>query len=272
MSQVMNAIIGGLALGGTYTLMALGLVVAFRATGTFNIAHGGLVVIAAFVTASLQAEQGLSFGISALVAVGLVATIGAVFYKLVLERTVGMSHFVGLVSAIGLAAILEGSVSIFYGAREFSLTIPIMPTGVVEILGVRIKSASVVMTLITIGLGIVVALVFRYTHLGTKARAAGQDPVLASQGGINVRSIYMGSWALAGVLGGLAGIAYGSTHIVNPALAELALLAFPAVILGGMDSIEGAIVGGLLVGVVQGFVSTFWEASTCRSSPTPCSC
>jgi branched-chain amino acid transport system permease protein len=104
-----------------------------------------------------------------------------------------------------------------------------------------------------------VAVVVRFTSLGRRIRAAGQSPLLASQGGINVRRLYLGSWAIASVLAGIAGIAYGTTNIVGTGLVGVALSAFPAILIGGLDSVEGAIVGGLLVGVFQGFVATYLD-------------
>jgi branched-chain amino acid transport system permease protein len=100
-------------------------------------------------------------------------------------------------------------------------------------------------------------LVFRFTTLGVRIRAAGQNSLLASQGGINIQWVYLGSWVLACVLAGIAGIAYGSVNSVNSGIEDLALLAFPAALLGGLDSIPGSLIGGFGIGLVGGFVSAY---------------
>jgi len=88
-------------------------------------------------------------------------------------------------------------------------------------------------------------------------RAAGQDSVLASQGGIHVRRMYIGAWVIGGVLAAIAGILYGSTSIVDSSMSGLGLIAIPALVLGGLDSFEGAVAGGLIVGIVQGFITVY---------------
>jgi branched-chain amino acid transport system permease protein len=104
-------------------------------------------------------------------------------------------------------------------------------------------------------------LVLQTTRPGRQVRVAGQDPVLASQSGINVRVIHMLSWAGAAALAGIAGIAYGSSNVIDTSMVQLGLSAFPAIVIGGMDSIVGAIVGGVIVGIVQGFVATYLNPS-----------
>lgn len=89
----------------------------------------------------------------------------------------------------------------------------------------------------------------------------GQDPVLASQAGIHVRRIYLGTWMIAGALAAWAGISYSTTNVAGSSLIDLGLLAFPALILGGLDSVEGAIAGGLAIGMVESFVSAYWSAN-----------
>jgi branched-chain amino acid transport system permease protein len=128
---------------------------------------------------------------------------------------------------------------------------------VVTIGGARFSATTLTLTAFTLVLAALVASWLRFTNNGRRLRAAGQDPILASQGGINVRSYYTWSWALSAILAGIAGVVYGMTNVVDSSLVNVALVAFPAIIIGGLDSIEGAVIGGLMIGIFQGFVATY---------------
>jgi branched-chain amino acid transport system permease protein len=257
MDRLVVSVAGGAALGGTYALVALGIVLAFRATGTFNFAHGQFMLFPAFLVGAWQAEHRASLALSIIVGLFVISGIGLAFYLVVLQRTVGMLHFMGVIATFGLAAILDGVMLIVFGSPQYNIDFPGLPHGVVYLLGTRVSAASLVITAFTLVLAALVAAGLRFTPLGIRIRAAGQDAILASQGGLNVRAIYMGSWALAACLAGIAGIAYGTTNLVNSSLVDVALAAFPAILIGGLDSIEGAVIGGLLVGITQGFIATF---------------
>jgi branched-chain amino acid transport system permease protein len=244
-----------LALGGTFALVALGLVLAFRATRTFNFAHGELIVLGAFVVGYLELHR-TSTALAIAASLGITAAVGAGFYVLVLRRTVGQPLFMGIVATFGLAAILDGAFGIIFREGRYSVSIG-LPQGVVTIGGVHVTKVSVIFTVITFALAMGTAAVIRLTHLGLMIRAAGQDALLASQSGIPVRRIYLLSWALAGALAAFAGIAYSSTSVADVSMLGLGLAAFPAIALGGMDSIEGAVVGGVIIGMVEAFTQTY---------------
>jgi branched-chain amino acid transport system permease protein len=252
----LSAISAGLLLGGTFALIALGLVVAFRATRTFNFAHGELMLLPAFILGDLQAHHAPLL-LSLLLALVVGGAVGAAFYLFVLKRMTGLPVFMGIIATFGLAAILDGAMDLIFGADQFQITIGALPTGEVSIAGARIGETSIVLTVLTLALAIIVVAIMRYTHLGVMVRAAGQDPVLASQCGIPIGRIYVGSWTAAAVLAAIAGISYGCTSIVNTDLTALPLAAIPAIVLGGIDSIEGAVIGGVVIGLVQSFVQVY---------------
>lgn len=251
------SLIGGCSLGGTYALVALGIVLAFRATGTFNFAHGEFMLLPAFVVGAWQTSHSASIGVSVVVGLAIIGGVGALFYLLVLQRTTGLPPFMGVIASLGLAAVLDGVILILFGSPEYAIRFPGIPKGVVEIAGARVSASSLVLTAFTLLLAAAVAGGLRFSALGQRVRASGQSPVLASQSGINVRRLHMGSWAVAAVLAGVAGITYGTTNIVDPSVVNIALDAFPAILIGGLDSIEGAVIGGLIVGIFQGFIATY---------------
>ncbi|HEY1775333.1 MAG TPA: branched-chain amino acid ABC transporter permease [Solirubrobacteraceae bacterium] len=256
MTLFVASLVSGLTLGGTFALIALGLVLAFRATRTFNFAHGEMMLLGAFIVGYFQLRHG-STAVALLVALSATAVVGAGFYLLVLRRMTGMSHFMSIIATFGLAAILDGTMGILFPALQYTIVLPGVPTSSVHVLGALVSAASLTLAAFAIALAVIVAAIVRFTHLGLMIRAAGQDPLLASQCGIKVRRLYTGSWAIAGLLAAVAGITYGSSAIVTTSIDNLGLVAIPAMVLGGMDSVGGAVVGGILVGLMQGFVQVY---------------
>lgn len=256
MHEVVSSLMTGISLGGTYALVILGIVLANRGTGTLSFAHGELIVVGAFVTGwALAGGQGLFVAI--VLGVAVTAVLAAGFYQFALRATVGLPEFMGVIATLGFAAMLAGLVAVVFGTTQFTITFPGLSGSVVTIAGVQVEATSAVVGVAGIVIASVIAAALRFTQIGTQIRAAGQDVLLASQGGINVKWVFVGSWAASGALAALAGIGYGSSTIVTVDLSSLLFAAVPALILGGLDSIIGALVGSLILGLVQGFTATY---------------
>lgn len=257
MSELTAAVIGGLTLGAIYSLVTLGVVIIFRATETFNFAHGSFMLLAALIVGRLQSGTRLPFAILALISLGIVGALGAMLFRLVLRSTVGRPHFVAVIATLGFAAIADGVIGIVFPQTQYGITVPGLSASSTTLFGATFSTASLEVSAFAVVLTVALVLVFRYTSFGVRIRAGGQDSLLASQGGINIHWVYLGSWALACVLAGVAGITYGSVNSVNSGIEDLALLAFPAALLGGLDSIPGSLIGGFGIGLVGGFVSAY---------------
>lgn len=257
MSSVVDVLASGLWLGSTYALIALGMVLAFRATQTLNFAHGELMLLPAYVVAKLSVSSGMPIYLAVVVAILITAAVAALMYLVLLRHTAGMSMFVAVVVTMGVAVVLDGLMAIVFGANDQYYNLPGLPSSTISVLGARISLFTLAMGAFGFGLALLVAAVLRYTHAGLRLRAAGQDSILASQGGVNVARICLVSWAIAGALAAVAGISYGASNVVNVSVIALALNAFPAMLLGGLDSIEGAIVGGAIIGLIQAAVSVY---------------
>ena len=249
-------LMSALGFAGTLTLIALGLVLIMRATGVFNFAQGQFMILPALIVAQLQLS-GWPFWLSLILGLLFGALIAALFYRFVLERTTGMNHIYPVIATLAFASVLDGVMGILFGPKTYSLIIPGMPTSTVNIAGAQFTTVSIVMAVGSLLLAVIVALLLRFTRMGTRLVSAGQDPLLASLSAINVRRVFVLSWSLAAVLAGVAGIAYASTTVINSTVVSMALLAAPAMVIGGLDSIEGAIVGGLAIGVIQAATATF---------------
>jgi branched-chain amino acid transport system permease protein len=258
MPELAAAVIGGLSLGGIYSLVTLGIVLIFRATETFNFAHGSFMLLGALIVGDLQGRHSnLSFAVIALISLAIVGVLGALLFQFVLRYAIGRPHFVAVIATLGFAAVADGVISIAFPATQYGISIPGVSTGSTIIYGATFSTSTLEISAFAVVLTVALVLVFRYTSFGVRIRAGGQDSLLASQGGINIRWVYLGSWALACVLAGIAGIAYGSVNSVNVGIEDLALLAFPAALLGGLDSIPGSLVGGFGIGLLQGFVAGY---------------
>jgi branched-chain amino acid transport system permease protein len=257
MTLLVATLWGGFAIGATLALIVLGMVLIYRATDTFNFAQGQFMLIPAYLVGKWQSQHTMSFFVALAVSVVVISLISALLYGVVLRRTIGMPLFIPVVATLGFAAVLDGIIGMIFRSRLYNISIPSIPHGTIGFAGVHVGTASIVLSVFAFALGISVALIIRYTSVGARMRAAGQDSLLASQGGINVRRIYLWSWIIAAVLAGIGGIAYGSTNVVSPSMLDLAFLAFPALLLGGFDSIPGALVGGLIVGIIQSVTSAY---------------
>lgn len=254
MTKFLSLLADGLALGAVYALVALGFVVIFRATGVINFAQGGLVVFGAFLVYQAEQTWSLPFWVSALFAAVVVAAIGAAFEALVLRRMIGQPIFAIILITIGLFLLVEPITTTIWhnppGGIETPWGLSRVTIGDVKILQVNI--ATVVLGAIVMG-GFF--LLFQYTKVGVGMRATAVDQEAALAQGINVRRIFALSWAIAGVVAVVAGMMLaggaGPAPGLSVSLAVIALRAFPAIILGGLDSPGGAVVGGLIIGVAE---------------------
>jgi branched-chain amino acid transport system permease protein len=244
----------GLALGAVYALVALGFVVIYRATRIINFAQGGLVVFGAFLVYQAEHTWHWDFWFAALFAMLCCAGIGAAFEALVLRRMIGQPIFAVILITIGLFLLVEpitttiwhnppGGIQTPWGLRNVSI-------GNVKILQVNI--ATIALGAIVLGAFFVL---FRYTKIGLAMRATAVDQEAALAQGISVRQIFALSWAIAGAVAVVSGMMLaggaGPAPGLSVSLSLIALRAFPAIILGGLDSPGGAVVGGLTIGVAQ---------------------
>jgi branched-chain amino acid transport system permease protein len=247
----------GLALGALYALVALGFVVIYKATGVINFAQGGLVLLGGYLTYNAHHTWHVPFLLAIPIAMVLCALFGAAVERVVLRRMVGQPVFAVIMVTIGLLFIIEQVVTGIWGFNQ-------MPMG--DPWGIhRLKAGGLalavkdVWTIVFAG-AVMLAffLFFRYSRLGVAMRATAIDQEAAVANGISARRIFALSWAIAGAVATLAGImlSVGGAG-VRPDIEFIALIAFPAIILGGLDSPAGAVVGGVIIGITQTLTSGY---------------
>lgn len=250
MTDFAQFLIAGISLGAVYSLICLAFVVVYRATGVLNFSQGGLVVLAAYVTYQLAAWR-VPFLLAMAIAAVVMAACGMLIERFVLRRMVGQPVFAAILITLGLLYVLEQVCTTFWG---YDLRILGDPWGVRTVMlgGVTIKLVDLWTIFATACALIAFFLGFRFSTIGIAMRAAASDPEAALAHGVSPRAIQGIAWALAGVLAVLAGTFIGAgSRGVDLGVSAVALRAFPATILGGLDSTEGAVAGGLLVGLVE---------------------
>ncbi|WP_439253912.1 branched-chain amino acid ABC transporter permease [Pseudomonas monteilii] len=249
MNFFLETLIGGLLAGTMYSLVAIGFVLIYKASGVFNFAQGAMLLFAALTFVSLH-QQGLPFAVALAITV-VVMIIGALLIeRLVLRPLVNRSQITLFMATLGLSFIIEGLAQGLMGAqvRALDLGIEDVPLFVGDIMMSQfdLVAAGVSAALVTL-----LAVLFNCTRIGLALRAVADDTRAALSLGINLNRIWQVVWAVAGVVGLVAGLLWGARQGVQFSLSLVVLKALPVLIIGGFTSIGGAIVGGLIVGAAE---------------------
>jgi branched-chain amino acid transport system permease protein len=258
-TEFLQLCFAGLALGARYALVALGFVIIYRATGVINFAQGGLLAVGAYLTYAFANDAGLPFFLAVVLALALSALLGAAVERTMLRPMVGQPVFAVIMITIGLLFILEQLVTMVWGYDSLNLA---DPWGVDTV-----RAGDVVMSvrdLWTLGLAAAVLsgffAFFRLSKLGVAMRATALDPEAALAQGISARRVFAVSWAISAALAALAGVTIASgPAALSPGIGAIALVAFPAMIVGGLDSPIGAVVGGIIIGLTQALTAGYQE-------------
>jgi branched-chain amino acid transport system permease protein len=252
MEKFLQLLVSGVALGAIYALIALGFVVIYKATATFNFAQGGFVLLGAYLTYQFAIVWSINFYVSMLLAIVSMALIAAALERLVLRRMVGQPDFTVVLVTIGLWLVIVQIAPTIWDDPGIALSNPWTDHST-QVSGVTISHANfwtvVFAALVLVGF----FLFFTYTRTGLGMRAVAVDQEVAAAQGISVGRAFQVSWAIAGAVGALAGVMLTARQgdALTPAIGFVALRAFPAMIVGGLDSAGGAVAGGLIIGVAE---------------------
>ncbi|ATR82927.1 branched-chain amino acid ABC transporter permease [Pseudomonas sp. FFUP_PS_473] len=255
MNFFLETLIGGLLAGTMYSLVAIGFVLIYKASGVFNFAQGAMLLFAALTFVSLH-EQGVPF-VLALALTLVVMIIGALLIeRLVLRPLVNRSQITLFMATLGLSFIVEGLAQGLMGAqvRALDLGIEDIPLFVGEVM---ISQFDLVAAAVAAVLVALLALLFNRTRIGIALRAVADDTRAALSIGINLNRIWQIVWAVAGMVGLVAGLLWGARQGVQFSLSLVVLKALPVLIIGGFTSIGGAIVGGLIVGAAENLAEAY---------------
>ncbi|HEY2630598.1 MAG TPA: branched-chain amino acid ABC transporter permease [Usitatibacter sp.] len=250
--QWLEVALGGLLTGVLYSLVALGLVLIFKASGVFNFAQGAMVLFAALTLVRLMEKMPLPVAI--VVTLAIMVAIAWVIERVVLRPLVNQEGIVLFMATLGVAYFLEGFGQALWGSDVFTLHVgmPKEPKIILENYfegGVLVDMEDLVAALIAATLVAALSLFFQKTATGRALRAVADDHQAAQSVGIPLNRIWVIVWSVAGLVALVAGIVWGSKLGVQFSISQVALKALPVVILGGFTSVPGAIVGGLLIGL-----------------------
>jgi branched-chain amino acid transport system permease protein len=248
----------GLLVGLVYSLVAVGFVLIYKATSIINFAQGDLIMLAGYAAAVMLGAQGMPIGLMILIlCVGMVA-LGFVLERGILRPMVGQPLVSVIMVTIGLSFVIQGVVAIVWGAatRRLELPVPLDPFIIGPVL---ISPIDVVAAVIAITFLVAFGLFFTRSRLGVAMRAVADDQQASMVVGIRVPRVFALSWAIAGLAAAAGGIIWGNKLGASALLSLVGLKVFPVVILGGLDSIGGAIVGGLIMGAVESVAAGYLD-------------
>jgi branched-chain amino acid transport system permease protein len=246
----------GLLSGGLLALIALGFVLIYKGTGVINFAMGEFMMLGAYFFYTANVMWRLPFVVSLGLSFLAVAACAAIVERGVLRPLSGQPVISVLMATIGLASALHGAVDAVWGGRNYEMP-SLLPRTPLVLGDVMIPGKIIWSFLLATTVIVLFTLYFRFSRTGISMRAAASDPVTAYVLGIDVRATQRLTWIFAGLVGAIAGILVASVTSLSPALGSAALGVLAIIILGGLDSIAGAIVAGLIVGLIESLTAGY---------------
>ncbi|MEY4214284.1 MAG: branched-chain amino acid ABC transporter permease [Burkholderiaceae bacterium] len=254
--MLIQVLLSGIALGSIYGLVALGFAVIFKATDVFNFAQGMLVAFGAYFAVTTINLLGLPFPVAILAIVAASAALGVIIHVVFIQPLSGRPMLAVIMLTIALSIVMRAVIEILYGLQGRTLTTPI-PTGIFMIGEVRVSQLHLVAASVSWVCMAAFFAFFRFTPIGLLMRATADGYEAALVSGINVKVMNRLAWGIGASLAAVGGLFLGQLQIVSTELEHIGLLALPAVVIGGMQSIPGAIIGGLLVGLIEQLAATY---------------
>lgn len=250
--------ITGLAWGSVYACIALGFVLIYKSTDIFNFAQPELMMLGAYVAFTMVTTLRLPFVLGFFLTLILMALIAAMLEMMVVRPLVGEPVLSVIMVTLGLANVIRGITGLFWGYEELQFPSP-FPSEPLSFFGAAINQAEIYTILAMIVLLVIFFLFFKYSSSGVSMRATAEDTTTAFLMGINVKRVFTASWVIASIVATIAGVFLASFTFLEPIMGFTGLKALPAIILGGLDSIHGAIIGGLIIGVVENLAGFYLE-------------
>ncbi len=250
MLDFLQQMIGGIALGCVYGLIALGFVLIYKATEVVNFAQGEIMMLGAFVSYTFIATLGLNYWLAFVACLACMALAGSVMERLVVRPILGYPQFSIVMATIGLGLVIRSLVGIIWGTDDLRIETP-FTDGVIKFGGLVIAEDSLSIIVATALLCVILFAFFRYTRIGIAMQATSQNMLAAYYMGIPVKKMFSLIWCLSAMVACCAGILLAPITLVHSNLGFLGIKAFPAAVLGGFGSIPGALAGGITIGVVE---------------------
>ena len=251
MAEFFQALASGLVVGSLYSLVGLGIVIIYKSTRVFNFAQGGLLMVGAYLAWAFMEQVGMPIWLGLLCGLGCAVLIGALIERLGMRRLVGQPILSLIIVTLALEALINGIVTLFWGNREYNVFPEFIPPNPVEFSGVILSLQHIIIFVITMAVIALFVVFFNYSRWGLDMRAVAEDHKAGMCMGISTKNVFMMAWAISTVLAYIGGVLLGSINGVSTTLHHIAANCFPVVLLGGLESVPGVLIAGLLVGVIE---------------------
>ena len=265
-TALVHVVVSGLATGSIYALMAISLVIIYNATRTLNFAQGEMLMISTFVGWTALQLLRAPLLVALLVAVVAAALLAWVLERTIIRHAISATHFDVLIITLGLSLMLRSAAGLLWTHDEFPFPsfFASRPLGVGA---VRVAPASLGIIGASLALMLALGALFRWTRLGRAMRAVAQNQRAARLMGISVEQVYSASWILAAAVGAVAGVLIAPVVFLSSQMGLVAINGFTAAVLGGFGSMPGAVVGGMVLGVLENLAPLYLPASIKHSVP-----
>ena len=251
-------LLNGASIGLMYALIALGFVLVYKATDAINFAQGEFVMMAGLIAAVIVGIEGMPLIAAILATVAIMVGFGFGLERVVLRPLLGRPVVAVIMATIGLAAMLRGLAPVIFGGETRAVSLPVCDEPIV-IGPASLPPIQVAGAVVAVLFFLAFTWFFKKSRMGVAMRAVADNQQVAQAMGINVERYFALAWAMAGIVSAVGGIVWGSMLGVDVHLALVGLKVFPVVILGGLDSIGGALVGGLIIGIVENLAAGYLD-------------
>lgn len=258
MELFLMTITTGIMVGGIYALVALGWVLIYKCSGVLNLAMGELTLIGAYISMSFY-SMGIPFLLSLFFSLIIGLVLGILTERIFLDRLIGEPVLTVIMVTVGLSFFFKGSVELIWGTDTRIFTPPIFSLEPIRIGPIAVGQvylwsfvAAIILLCVFVGF-------FQYTRWGLAMQATADDEMAALSLGVSARFVYAAAWAIAFMSAGVGGTLLGNINGLNISVGYLGLLVLPAVVLGGLNSVPGAIVGGIVIGILQNLCGAYLD-------------
>jgi branched-chain amino acid transport system permease protein len=259
MQDLLQLVVTGLVIGSVYALVAMGFALIYKSTSIINFAQGEFVLVGAYICLWFYTDLGVPILLACLITMAMSIIMGVLLERLILRPMIGEPIIAVIMITIALATVLKSLIAILWGTMVRVFDPPVFSQAAVHFGTVRVSEVYLWTVLFAfVFLGIFAAF-FKFTRVGISMRAVADNQQVAQSMGISVKKVFAISWSIGALVSAVGGILVGNINGVNSTLAGFGLKVFPAVILGGLESIGGAIIGGLTIGVLENIMGSYLD-------------
>ncbi|MFX3623062.1 MAG: branched-chain amino acid ABC transporter permease [Ectobacillus sp.] len=258
MAFFLQILVTGIVIGSIYALVALGFVLIYKSSDAINFAQGEFLLIGTYVCLTLVTTYNIPFFIALLMTLVFSALLGFIVERVVLRPFIGEPVISMIMATIGLSSILAGIVHVIWG-HETRVFPKVFAEGAVKLGSVVVAPVYIWSFVIVLVLLVAFSLFFKYSKMGIAMRATADDQQAALSMGISVKAVFALAWAIAAIVSAVGGVLLGNINGVNSSLSLIGLKVLPVAILGGLDSIPGAIVGGFMIGIIESLTGAYLD-------------